>query len=525
MKRPLPLLLLLGLVSGILIARYITSSIVSSLIVFGVGVLLFGLLRFTRVSRLGYRLNTCITLLQIFFLSAGLGMFSRILYAPCYPVDSRHYLNSQTARVIDITSKTTGDLLLVELLDHNVKSSIFVPCSSVKRGDLILIKSNLYPVDSARSTVVKKYDKAKKNQNRYENERYTQYLLHKGILYSGRAKTEDIKTIDYRPSFLCIAMNVRDDLEIAIEKTGLSEKVKHFLITILLGDKGYIDEDLRNKFSDVGLSHILAVSGLHTGIIAGIFLFLLYPFHIIKRRRLKYIATLLLLWIFVILTGCAPSTVRAAIMMTFLFIGFMTERYTGAVSGLCWAAFFILLLSPESLFDPGFQLSFLCVGGILLFCEKLNPINRTTHSGLHSLSALLLTSIVSTVCTWPVVAYYFGKVPTMFLSANILILPFLPVYILAALLYFLLNAFGINVSILTYLLESGYSLTENLSSYLSSEGSTSLSIQPSLISVYLWLAGLILTAVFLHARGNRKIYASLGLILLGGSIITIILPT
>lgn len=523
MRFRLPLFLLCSLAIGILIALLCAVKFGVALTACGVGILLYSISSGSPFKSIKVSAKEYLDYAWMFLFTAGMGALLYDLSAPSYPFEGRHHLTHQQARVLDRKSKTSGEQYLVELTGHNVKATVLMTTASLNRDDHIVIHSALLPTDPERSTNVRRYKQSADSAKVEGFKKYSDYQRQRGILYSGHVFEKDIEVTGRYRTLSGFSRDLRDELEIFIEKTELRHDVKRFLITLILGDKEYVDPELRQHFSDVGLGHVLAVSGLHTGLIAGIILFLLFPLNVFRRRKMKFILTLILLWLFVIVTGCAPSTVRAAIMMSFIFIGLLTERYAGAEAGLCWAAFFILLFSPTSLFDPGFQLSFLCVASLLLFSEKLNPIDRTAHGRHHSACAVILTTLIATACTWPVVGYYFGSLPTMFLATNLLILPLLPLFLFSALLYLILAAIGIEWPFLSSLLERGYTAADSLTSYLSADGATVLPIAPTLTTVILWLAGILALAIALHAPGKyRPITALTAALLLVTSLLTLL---
>ena len=122
----------------------------------------------------------------------------------------------------------------------------------------------------------------------------------------------------------------------------------------------------------------------------------------------------------------------------------------------------------------------------------------------------MLATIVSTGCTWIVVAYYFGTLPTMFLPANLIILPFVPVYMGLALVYFLLFSFGVEARGLGHLLDSMLEITDKLGRMLSADGSTVLSVNPGPTSVGLWLVGILFIGYALYTQRKSLIPAIAG---------------
>lgn len=256
---------------------------------------------------------------------------------------------------------------------------------------------------------------------------YNLPLIRQGVIADGIVDPKNIYYSYPESGFLNSIFRFRIELTRIIALTPLSTDTKDFLITALAGDRSFLLPDTRDLFSHTGLAHILALSGLHVGILTWVITIMLLPLTISGLRNGRIITTIVLLWIFAIMTGLTPSVVRAVIMSTLYLIATIFERKHASFNSLCFAAIVILLFTPFSLFTIGFQLSFLAVAAILLLSTKINPVSpkrRIPHIAVSyltvTLSAMLGTGIVS--------AYYFGIFPVYFLVTNIitsLLLPFL----------------------------------------------------------------------------------------------------
>ena len=218
-----------------------------------------------------------------------------------------------------------------------------------------------------------------------------------------------------------------------------------------LGDKRSLDAAQRQSFSATGVSHVLALSGLHLGI-----LFSLYSLLFVNRlpsRRGRVFASLVgvaLLWGFALLVGFPLSLVRATVMFTLwqLFVVLYSER--SSLNNLALAALLILLFSPASLFDIGFQLSFTSVFFILLLTPHIPRPRWLRRSRLLALVYGWLTvSIVAQIGTGPLVAYYFHTIPLVGLLGNLLAIPLAYVILGLALFFFLIPGFqGLTATLL-----------------------------------------------------------------------------
>lgn len=218
-----------------------------------------------------------------------------------------------------------------------------------------------------------------------------------------------------------------------------------------LGDKRSLAAAQRQSFSATGVSHVLALSGLHLGI-----LFSLYSLLVVNRlrsRRNRVLASLVgvaLLWGFALLVGFPLSLVRATVMFTLWQLSVVLYSDRNSLNNLALAALLILLFSPASLFDIGFQLSFTSVFFILFLMPHVPRPRWLRRSRLLTLLYGWLTvSIVAQIGTGPLVAYYFHTIPLVGLLGNLLAIPLAYVILGLALVFFLIPGFqGLTATLL-----------------------------------------------------------------------------
>ena len=191
-----------------------------------------------------------------------------------------------------------------------------------------------------------------------------------------------------------------------------------------LGDKSELSRDIKEAYSIAGGSHILALSGLHLGIIYA-FLTLLFP-----RRRWRMVTqgfVLSSIWGYVILVGMSPSVVRAAVMISIYVVASLLGRTRMSVNALSLAAIVMLISNPLNLWDVGFQLSFAAVLAIfILFRPIYNMLPDRLPSSLcvvKILWSMVAVSVAAQVGTAPLVAFYFGRFSCYFLLTNFLVIP------------------------------------------------------------------------------------------------------
>lgn len=228
---------------------------------------------------------------------------------------------------------------------------------------------------------------------------------------------------------------------------------------ITLGHKASLKGTTKQYFSAAGISHILAVSGLHVGIIYMVISLLLKPLASAKwAQKVGQVVLILLLWGYAFLCGLPPSIVRAVIMFSVGAVGVIFHQTNQSINTVFFTAFAMLVYNPNYLFDMGFQLSFCAVLGILLFYPPLYKImefkvvaGKGNYTKLKHLKLALLKWIWGTLCvslaaqlsTLPLILYYFGTFPTYFLLTNVVVVPLGTLLVYACLLLFMVSPIGI----------------------------------------------------------------------------------
>ena len=228
---------------------------------------------------------------------------------------------------------------------------------------------------------------------------------------------------------------------------------------LMTGDRGAIPEASLQAMRDAGLAHLLAISGLHVGLIAGWlffslrFLLALAPALALRAPIKKWAALVALLGAFayMLLTGGTVPTQRAFLMLALVMIAVMLDRVAISFRLLAWAAVAVLLWAPESLLSVSFQMSFAAVVGLTAIYEGLGPTmvrwrgdsGPAKRLGLY-LGAVLLTTLVASTATSPFALYHFNRVAMYGLAANLFAVPLTALFVMpCALAAYLLLPFGL----------------------------------------------------------------------------------
>ena len=198
------------------------------------------------------------------------------------------------------------------------------------------------------------------------------------------------------------------------------------LNAMTLGIKDYISNDYIERFRNTGAVHILAVSGLHVGIIASILIVLFNYFNGVHQNLniILGLISILGVWIYVVLSGSAPSSVRAGIMFSLYYLGWKCSKSTKSLNiiGLC--AFIMLLLNPDNIYDLGFQFHSWHYWGIILFFKKINDLLLIANKPLRMIWQLVCISISAQIFVGPLSIYYFNQFPNYFILSGIVATPF-----------------------------------------------------------------------------------------------------
>ncbi len=205
-------------------------------------------------------------------------------------------------------------------------------------------------------------------------------------------------------------------------RSWLPESVSGIGVALLLGNKAGIDPEVLDSFSNTGAMHVLAVSGLHVGIILIIFQTVLGFFSKWISKKQAIIFSVVLIWGFGLLSGASPSVIRAVVMFSILTLGQLLSRKNNGMNNLLLSAVVLLMYDPFYLFDIGFQLSYVALIGIFLF---QNPVYQLIHVKPKWLDWLWKGSaigIAATIATTPFMLYWFHQFPNYFLLSNIVVM-------------------------------------------------------------------------------------------------------
>ena len=284
-------------------------------------------------------------------------------------------------------------------------------------------------------------DKSRGNDRLRNKFDYREYLERQNIFALINTKENNVTVLSqgYRSNpLLKYIYSLREKLKnLIIDKMPIETGA--FLRAILLGDRSELPKHVQASFKNSGTMHVLAISGLHIGIIA---LVILYLFRLLRlKREFSYGLTVIFLIFFAILALSRPSVVRAVVMAAIFLVGMLLGKKVDVYNSLGAAALFILIRNPKDISNVGFQLSFVAVVSILFFTPKFMRIVKegTNFYIKRFLYTPLAVSISAWLATAPLIWYYFKITTPIAIIANLFIIPSLFVLLIGGLGFLLLG--------------------------------------------------------------------------------------
>ena len=273
---------------------------------------------------------------------------------------------------------------------------------------------------------------------------YKNYLVKQGIQQQLFLGNEQFKRLGSQGfSLQGISAKFRNLVQESLKKYNFKPDELAVVNALLLGQRQDISKQLIADYSSAGAIHILAVSGLHVGIILLILNWLFKPLERLNKGRfIKTVLVVLFLWMFAFVAGLSASVVRAVTMFTFLAIGLSFRRKNIIEFSLIASMFFLLIVKPMFLFDVGFQLSYLAVFGIIWVQPILYKFWNPKLKIVDKFWQLLTVSFAAQAGILPLSLYYFHQFPGLFWMSNLIIIPFLGAILIGGIVIIFLSLIG-----------------------------------------------------------------------------------
>lgn len=290
------------------------------------------------------------------------------------------------------------------------KDSLAMP----KVGDILMVQTNV-----KRSGRLGEFD-------------YGLYLRRQGIVGTCWAHRGNWQVIGHKENknLKTLARNYQHYLHEQYQKMGITGEELGILSALSLGYREELGEDVQQSFSASGAMHVLAVSGLHTGIVWGIVVWILSlggwrkPLWEEKGKRWALnVTAIVLIWTYAFVTGLSPSVMRSALMLSFWALSGLFEKQVSHWNPLFAAAVIILIINPLALWSVSFQLSFAAVVGIMWIGSKMQSVVVLRGKILQYIFGLMMVSFAAQMATMPLTLHYFGQTSNYFALTNLLVVP------------------------------------------------------------------------------------------------------
>ena len=334
--------------------------------------------------------------------------------------------------------------------------------------------------------------------------------LPRGFSYKNYLRTQDIhftlyishwKKIDNSGpksgyKYLAAMENIKRDILEKIKTTAMDSAAIQVYSALVFGEKKTLDPGLRTAYQNAGAAHILAISGLHIGMIAAMLLFILAPLQRLPRGKvLSSVLLIFCLWIYAVFSGSSPSVVRAVAMFGFLSVGWIFNRPMFSLHYLAISFFFMVLWNPLVLFSLGFVMSYAAVASILLGMPLVESLGVPKNKYVKKIWQLLGISLLAQLGVLGPSLFSFHQFPLLFLVTNLLIIPWIGILLGLGIFTGIWWAFAKPPDLLVWLLNKGFSILNNTVEWI---GAQEQWILKSIYfpSSYLW-AMLLLMAGFL----------------------------
>ncbi|OGO86603.1 MAG: DNA internalization-related competence protein ComEC/Rec2 [Clostridiales bacterium GWD2_32_59] len=366
--------------------------------------------------------------LIIFFL---MGIFGRYGVEK-YKVDvietviDKKYISTASADIKEI-DKIYGEYTRVVLVAKSLKlgestyrlsdkiQAYIKHTGDISVGDSVEIKGLFY-----RTKVAK--NKGQFDENAYMKTRKINYKFYGDVTAYKENKLNIDKILN---NIKHSAMNITNKL--------MPQKEAGLVNSMILGDKNSLDGDLKKLYSDAGISHIIAISGMHILVLCLIIYKVLSVLKV--NKKVNAVISMLFLIFYALLTGGSPSAVRAVVMGCVMLFADVIGREKDNYSNLSFAALVLIIYNPAVVHDIGFLLSFAAVLGILTTVPLLNKL----YVCPKVIKEILSSSIAAIIWTTPIIAYYFYEIPTYSLIANILVVPLSSILLIVSILGMLIG--------------------------------------------------------------------------------------
>src|SRR5690554_4017826 len=501
MKHSTILSLLLALAGGIIFAHNFDFHWVNVLSLWLISLVLLAILFHFKSDDIGSRRWVSSSILLVFFFSGALGYtlkspssydneFSAFYLPDDYLVgeiidfqEGKNEYDRAIIRIDKVLSKFQERIVQGQLLCY-IKTEELI----LSQGSVIQFRTPLNPIENSN------------NPGGFNAEKYWGI---QGIQHIAFIPEAAIQVVGHNSTFTNFWTKARAYL-ISVVKKYIGEEHQGLVIGLSLGDKSLLSAETRDLFTNAGAMHVLAVSGMHVGILLSVIQVVFKNVKILRQRNLYLYFALVFLWCFALVTGLPASVSRAVLMFSILAIGQLAGKKFFSLQAIFGSALVLLIINPFWLFDIGFQLSYLAVISIGLFFQPIRNLYHSKYKVVNMLwegSALGMAAQIGTV---PISLIYFHQFPNYFFLTD-LGLVFLAVAALVSVVVFLVFHFvPYLVEILAYCVDIIFTILHGFISWINALPAViSTGFTPHPILIALFYLG-ILISLYYWKKGSLK---------------------
>ncbi len=421
----IPIKLTLFIILGILTGKYFNLSILYASLLTVLALLILALLFYKRTSRTSVYFGSCAVLTTVCIGILAVSLWQPKNWKNHYSHFENQKRNSYTFKIQEVLKSTS--------YAHQYIASVQKLNGKTTSGKILLSIPNdslhtLFKVDYALNAHGQLNElKAPLNPHQFD---FKSYMEGQGIYHQLRINKNSYSLSKFHsPTVYGIASSLRTKIISKLREANFPKEELPIVQALLLGQRNDISEDTYNNYKNAGAVHILAVSGLHIGIILIVLQFLLRPLEFLpKGKELKLALIVLILWGFALLAGFSSSVVRAVTMFSFVAYALYLNRPSNTFNILALSMFFILLLiNPMLLFQAGFQMSYAAVIAIVWIYPMLQKLWLPKQLIIRKIWQLFSVSVAAQLGVLPISLFYFHQFPGLFFISNLVIVPFLGV--------------------------------------------------------------------------------------------------
>ena len=371
-----------------------------------------------------------------------------------------------------------------------------------------------------RLRIVGRIQKITSSKNPYQFD-YAEYMRKQGIEHRINIQKAQLNSLPKnKQTWRGMAYGFREYLISKLEKQGFQSDNESVIKALVLGDRTDISTELKRDYADARALHLLAISGLHIGVLLLLLNGLFSP--LLQWKHGGFVRLLLVvscLWIFAFITGLSASVMRSVTMFSAVALGIALKRSKSQFQTLLISLFVLLLIRPNFIYDVGFQLSYLAVFGILWLMPVAMQFWKPRWWIVMKIWQLIALGTIAQLCVLPLSLYYFHQFPLLFLVANLVIVPFMGLLLGGGVLVVLVSALNINIPIIIKGYDFLMSFMNGLIYWVADQDTLVIRNIPfgtfELICVFVGVLGL---GLWLEKPNQRKIFIPLlaGCILIGG---------